>query len=89
MWKSCFPQGKCQTPTPQAAERLFQPVIVLFLWLVESALISSTGWAYANSFEGGILSPLFVAWPSHAFRYFHPGAEAEVFLAACCLDMPA
>ena len=37
------PQGIFQTPTPQATELLFQPGIVLFLWLVESALICSTG----------------------------------------------
>ena len=41
--KSWFPQEFFQTPIPQATELFFQPVIVVFLWLVESALISSAG----------------------------------------------
>ena len=38
-------EGVFQTPTPQATERFPHPVhvIVFFLWLVEPALISSTG----------------------------------------------
>ena len=40
--KSRFPQGIFQTPTPQVTDPVFRPVIVLLLWLVESALISST-----------------------------------------------
>ena len=57
--KSRFPQGIFQTPTPQATELFIQPVIVLFLWLVESALICSTGQAYKNIFDWWISKATF------------------------------
>ena len=55
-----IPSGICQAPTPRAAGLRFQPVSVLFIWLVEPTLISSTGYAYESRFDRWISKATFL-----------------------------